>query len=66
MVEMLLRIHTILPSQDGQDLVEYALLCGLIALVCVAAMSIAGRSISTLWAPIVTGIIEVALEVVGP
>ena len=61
MVEMLIRIRTVLPSQDGQDLVEYALICGLIALVCVAAMAAAGQSISTLWAPIVTGLADVVL-----
>jgi Flp pilus assembly pilin Flp len=35
--------------EEGQDLVEYALLLGLIAIVCVIAITVAGQQISTFW-----------------
>ena len=37
-------------SDDGQDLLEYALLCGLIALVALGAVTAVGNQINTvLW-----------------
>jgi Flp pilus assembly pilin Flp len=37
-------------SEDGQDLLEYALLCGLIALVALGAVTAVGNQINTvLW-----------------
>ena len=39
-----------LTRDDGQDLLEYALLCGLIALVAVGAVTQVGNTINTvLW-----------------
>lgn len=35
--------------EEGQDLVEYALLLGLIAIVCVLAITVAGQSVSNIW-----------------
>jgi pilus assembly protein Flp/PilA len=35
-------------DDEGQDLIEYALLAGLISLVCVAAITAAGSKVSTL------------------
>lgn len=34
---------------EGQDLLEYALLCGLIALVALGAVSVVGRTIYTVF-----------------
>ncbi len=36
-------------EESGQGLVEYALIVGLIALACVAAISAAGGSIEDIW-----------------
>jgi pilus assembly protein Flp/PilA len=36
-------------EEAGQDLIEYALLAGLIALVCVATITSAGKKVSTLF-----------------
>ena len=36
-------------QEDGQDLIEYALLAGLISLVCVAAITAAGTKVSALF-----------------
>ncbi len=33
----------------GQDLIEYALLAGLISLVCVAAITLTGKSVLTIF-----------------
>jgi len=45
-------LKNFLRDEQGQDLVEYALLIGLIALVCVAALSVAGTEVSTVWSKI--------------
>lgn len=36
-------------EEAGQDLIEYALLAGLIALVCVVTITNAGQAVSTLF-----------------
>ena len=36
-------------EESGQDLIEYALLAGLIALVCVVTITNAGTAVSTLF-----------------
>ena len=38
-----------LNQEEGQDLVEYALLLGLISIVAIAAIIFAGESVSALW-----------------
>lgn len=46
-------------DESGQDLAEYALLIGLIALVVIVAVRILGGTIrETLWGPIVTALQE--------
>ena len=55
MMTLYLYIRTWLQSQkseEGQDLVEYALLLGLIALAAVLAITAAGGSVSTIWGAI--------------
>ena len=39
-------------EEEGQDLVEYALLLGLIALVAVAAITATGQSVNAIWTAI--------------
>jgi pilus assembly protein Flp/PilA len=36
-------------AEDGQDLIEYALLVALISLVCVAALTAAGGQVNTIF-----------------
>ena len=38
-----------LREEEGQDLIEYALLVALIALVCVAALTTAGSQVNTIF-----------------
>ena len=41
-------------DDQGQDLIEYALLAGFIALACVTAITGVGTSLNTLWTAIQT------------
>ena len=43
-------------EEAGQDLIEYALLAGLISLVCVIAIAAAGTKVSTLFNNVQTSI----------
>ena len=36
-------------EDDGQDLIEYALLAGLIALICVAAITTTGSAVNSIF-----------------
>ena len=45
-----------LRDEDGQDLIEYALLAGLISIVCVLAIQAAGTKVSTLFDNVRTSI----------
>ena len=49
MVNMLARLRPLLRNDEGQDLIEYALLAGLISLVAVGAMTTAGEQVSRIW-----------------
>jgi pilus assembly protein Flp/PilA len=42
-------MHRIAREEEGQDMVEYALLIGLISIVAVAAIITAGQTVSALW-----------------
>jgi pilus assembly protein Flp/PilA len=39
-------------DEQGQDLVEYALLAGLISIVCVGVISSSGNKISSVWSAV--------------
>jgi pilus assembly protein Flp/PilA len=43
------RMRTLWVREDGQDLLEYALLVALIALVCVGAITAAGTNVNTIF-----------------
>jgi len=43
-----------LREEEGQDLIEYALLVALISLVCVAALTTAGSQVNTIFVNIKT------------
>ena len=46
------RLRTLVRGEEGQDLLEYALLVALIALVAVAAVTAAGQSVNTIFGAI--------------
>ena len=52
MMTQFARNHQIANNEDGQDLLEYALLVALIALVALAAVAAAGTSVSTIFTSI--------------
>ena len=57
MMSLLIYIRTWLhnlKTEEGQDLIEYALLLGLIALAAVVAIGLAGAEVNNIWNAIVT------------
>jgi pilus assembly protein Flp/PilA len=46
------RLRTLVRNDEGQDLLEYALLVALIALVAVAAVTAAGGAVNTIFSSI--------------
>jgi pilus assembly protein Flp/PilA len=46
---LLTTLRTLMRDDEGQDLLEYALLIALIALVCVGAVALAGSKVSTVF-----------------
>jgi pilus assembly protein Flp/PilA len=46
---LIARMRTLWVREDGQDLLEYALLVALIALVCVGAITAAGTNVNTIF-----------------
>lgn len=47
-------ITRLISEEDGQNLVEYALLAGLVSIVAIAAITASGESIQSIWAAIQT------------
>ena len=39
-------------DEQGQDLIEYALLAGLIAVICIASVTLAGSKVSSLFSKV--------------
>jgi Flp pilus assembly pilin Flp len=56
MLSLLIRLRALTRDDRGQDLIEYALLAGLIALGSVALMESAGTEISDIWTGIVSSL----------
>jgi pilus assembly protein Flp/PilA len=48
-MEFINRLRSFVRNEEGQDLLEYALLIALIALVCVGAVALAGSRVSTVF-----------------
>lgn len=59
MLYLYARITNWFHAQEGQDLIEYALLAGLIALAAVAAIGVAGGQVNAIWGRITTALGEV-------
>jgi pilus assembly protein Flp/PilA len=55
-MEFISRLRSFVRDEEGQDLLEYALLIALIALVCVGAVGLAGNKVSTVFANIAAAI----------
>ena len=43
---------SLMRDEQGQDLIEYALLAGLIAVICVGAVTLAGSKVSALFSQV--------------
>jgi pilus assembly protein Flp/PilA len=54
------RLRSFSRNEEGQDLIEYALLVGLISLVAVAAVTAAGGSVNTIFTNIATALAAAA------
>jgi pilus assembly protein Flp/PilA len=53
-------LRTLARDDEGQDLLEYALLVALIALICVAAVTSAGTSVQTIFTNIAAALTTAA------
>jgi Flp pilus assembly pilin Flp len=60
MSELVVYLRNWLQHQKGQDLIEYALLIGLIALLLIVAITAGGQAISTVWSVIASTLQSVA------
>ena len=49
MLNLVMRFRALVRDDEGQDLIEYALLAGLIALVSVLAITNAGTQVNAIW-----------------
>ncbi len=56
MIQFVEFFNRIARDEDGQDMVEYALLIGLISVVAVAALLTAGQAVRDLWAAVTTAL----------
>jgi pilus assembly protein Flp/PilA len=56
MLNLIARFRALLRNDKGQDLIEYALLAGLIALVAVVAIGDAGTEVNEIWQDIVAAL----------
>ncbi len=46
----------IMRDEEGQDLIEYSLIAGLVSVVCYVAIAATGTSISNLWNAVATAV----------
>lgn len=49
-------LHKLLQDETGGETIEYALIAGLISLVCWVAIQTAGATISTVWTSVTTAL----------
>jgi pilus assembly protein Flp/PilA len=52
MATLITRMRALMHDDEGQDLIEYALLAGLISLVAVAAITTAGTQVNSIFTKI--------------
>ena len=56
MVKVTTRLRALMHRDEGQDLIEYALIAGLIAIVAVIAIGDAGTKVNEIWVDIVAAL----------
>jgi len=56
MTSLITRIRAFVRAEEGQDLIEYALLAALIALAAVTMITSAGTQVNTIFSNIVTAL----------
>jgi pilus assembly protein Flp/PilA len=56
---LMTKFRALLRNDEGQDLIEYALIAGLVALVAVVAIQAAGVEVDRVWDNITTGLKKV-------
>jgi len=56
MYQLLERLSSLVRRDEGQDLLEYALLIALIAIVCIGAITLAGTNVQTVFSNIANAI----------
>jgi pilus assembly protein Flp/PilA len=54
MMKLYVRWQVLTSGEEGQDLLEYALLVALIALVAVGAVTLAGKNVNTIFGNVAT------------
>jgi pilus assembly protein Flp/PilA len=59
-IQLQSRLQSLLRGEEGQDLLEYALLVSLIALVAVAAITLAGKNVNTIFQSVATALAPAA------
>jgi pilus assembly protein Flp/PilA len=59
-IQLQSRLQGLLRGEEGQDLLEYALLVSLIALVAVAAITLAGKNVNTIFNSVATALAPAA------
>ena len=59
-MELVNRVRAFVRNEEGQDLLEYALLVALIALVAVAAVAAAGTSVNRIFTAIAASLASAA------
>jgi pilus assembly protein Flp/PilA len=59
LVNLMNRLQSFVRDEQGQDLVEYAMLVALIALICVAGVAAAGSSVNTVFGNVSSKILGV-------
>ena len=59
-MEFITRLKKFAHAEDGQDLLEYALLVALIALVAVVSIGLAGTNVNTIFGKIATALAPAA------
>jgi pilus assembly protein Flp/PilA len=52
-----------LEQEEGQDLIEYAMILGLVVLVALALLGVVGGNISTIWSKVSAGVASAASTV---
>ena len=60
MLSLLTRLRALTRDDRGQDLIEYALLAGLIALGSVVLLGQAGTQVASIWTQIVSALTDAA------